>query len=126
MGFAACLGAIAQCPMGVAPTPLAFLPGTLLETAGPIGQIPDCIPFLNIVPFGVCKSLANPITAALTAAAFGVLTPGPCIPTPAGTWLPVKPNVLGAKGPVITSDSMIICAYGGCIKINVAPPIVIC
>ena len=126
MGFAACLSAVAQCPMGSAPNSLVFFPCTLLENAGPIGQIPDCVPFANIIPFGVCNSLANPLTAALTTAALGVLTPGPCIPTPAGTWIPVKPNVLGAKGPIVTSDSMLMCAYGGCIKINVAPPIVIC
>ena len=113
-----CLTALASCPMGDAPTPIIPLPGTAFGPTGPIGTIPDCIPFLNIMPFGVCKSLANPSTAALTAAAFGVLTPGPCIPTPAGTWLPMKPTVLTPKGPIVTSDSMIICAFAGCIKIQ--------
>ena len=126
MGFGACLGSMCQCPMGVAPTPLTFLPGTLLGPTGPVGQIPDCIPFLNIIPFGVCKSMVNPMTASLTAAALGVFTPGPCIPVPAGTWLPIKPNVLAPKGPVVTSDSMLICAYAGVIQIKVAPPLITC
>jgi hypothetical protein len=63
-------------------------------------------------------SLANPTTAALTASALGVLTPGPCIPTPAGMWIPTKPTVLTSAGPILTSDSMLICAFGGVIKIN--------
>jgi hypothetical protein len=63
-------------------------------------------------------SLANPVTAALTAAAFGVLTPGPCIPTPAGIWTPTKPTVMAKPGPMLTGDSILACAFGGVIKIN--------
>jgi hypothetical protein len=84
-----------------------------------MGSIMDMAPFMNVAPFGVCMSMANPVTAALTAAAFGILTPGPCIPTPAGTWIPTKPTVLMKPGPIMTSDSMLICAFGGVIKINV-------
>jgi hypothetical protein len=90
----------------------------LMGAAGPMGSCADCIPFLNIVPFGVCSSILNPTTASLTAAALGVLTPGPCIPTPAGMWIPTKPTVMSKMGPMLTSDSMLICAYGGVIKIN--------
>ncbi|MDR3186818.1 MAG: DUF4280 domain-containing protein [Holosporaceae bacterium] len=119
MGMGVCTGAIAMCPFGVAPTPLTFLPTSMLMgAAGPMGSCADCIPFLNIVPFGVCSSILNPTTASLTAAALGVLTPGPCIPTPAGMWIPTKPTVMSKMGPMLTSDSMLICAYGGVIKIN--------
>jgi hypothetical protein len=79
----------------------------------------DTVPFLNIAPFGVCNSMMNPTTAALTAAAFGVLTPGPCIPTPAGTWIPTNPMVMASPGPLLSSDSILMCAFGGVIKINV-------
>ncbi|MDR1334520.1 MAG: DUF4280 domain-containing protein [Holosporaceae bacterium] len=114
-----CTGAIAMCPFGVAPTPLTFLPASMvMGAAGPMGSCSDCVPFLNIIPFGVCSSILNPTTASLTAAAMGVLTPGPCIPTPAGTWIPTKPTVMSKMGPMLTSDSMLICAYGGVIKIN--------
>lgn len=117
MGMGVCATGLAMCPMGVAPTPLTFLPTLMIMgKAGPMGCIADCIPFLNISPFGVCISPANPITAALTAAAFGVLTPGPCIPTPAGTWIPTKPTVMSKNGPMLTSDSMVMCAFAGCIK----------
>lgn len=119
MGMGVCLGAIAQCPFGSAPAPLICLSTPMvIGKGGPMGTIMDCAPFSNIIPFGVCMSIANPITAALTAAAFGVLTPGPCLPTPAGTWLPMKPTVLSKPGPMLNSDSMLICAYGGVIKIN--------
>ena len=39
----------------------------------------DNKPFVNILTFGIC-SLANPATAALTAAALGVLTPARVFP----------------------------------------------
>lgn len=117
MGFALCTGSIAACPFGVAPTPLTFLPTSMLMgKAGPIGSIIDCIPFLNISPFGVCMSMLNPMTAALTAAAFGILTPGPCLPVPVGTWIPMKPTVIGKSGPIVSNDSILMCAYGGTIK----------
>lgn len=120
MGLGLCIGAIAQCPFGIAPAPLTFLPTSMIiGPAGPMGSIADCVPFLNIIPFGVCTSLMNPMTAALTAAAFGILTPGPCIPTPIGTWLPMKPNVISNMGPMLNNDTMLTCAYGGLIKIVV-------
>ncbi|GHT97185.1 hypothetical protein FACS1894126_0750 [Alphaproteobacteria bacterium] len=118
MGMGGCCNALLQCPMGVAPTPLVVLPSCMvMNSSGPMGSMPDCVPFLNIIPFGVCMSIANPATAALTAAALGILTPGPCIPTPAGVWTPMKPTVMTKLGPAVNSDSMLICAYGGVIKI---------
>jgi hypothetical protein len=109
-----------MCPFGAAPGTLTFLPAPMvMGPAGPMGTCVDTIPFLNVAPFGVCMSMANPITAALTAAALGILTPGPCIPTPAGIWIPTKPTVMMKPGPSLTSDSMLICASGGVIKINV-------
>lgn len=117
MAFALAMGSVAQCPFGVAPTPLTFLPSSMVMCKpGPIGSMPDCIPFVNITPFGVCNSLLNPITATLTALAWGVLTPGPCIPVPAGVWVPTKPTVMTKLGCVATTDSILMCAYGGVIK----------
>jgi hypothetical protein len=119
MGMGVCVGALTSCPFGVAPGALTFLPTSMvLGGAGPLGSCADCVPFLNVAPFGVCSSMMNPTTAALTAAALGVLTPGPCIPTPAGMWIPTQPTILTAAGPILTSDSMLICAFGGVIKIN--------
>ena len=120
MGLALGLGAVSQCPFGVAPTPLVFLPTSMLFGAsGPLGSVIDFVPFLNVIPFGVCSSLANPVTAALTTAALGVLTPGPCIPVPTGPWLPAKPTVLSSiAGPLTNDSAKLICAYGGVIQVN--------
>ena len=118
MGFCCCPGSLVSCPFGVMPTPLNILPKNIMGPTGPIATCIDCAPFVNIVPFGVCKSLLNPSTAALTAAAFGVLTPGPCIPTPVGMWIPTRPNLIGITGPILSSDSILPCAFGGIIKIN--------
>lgn len=118
-GCAVCTGGMAKCAFGAAPTPLTFLPTSMtMASTGPIGSCVDCVPFVNIKPFGVCMSLANPTTAALTAAAFGVLTPGPCIPVPAGTWIPTGTTMV-ASGPILTQTSVLTCAYGGVIQIMV-------
>ena len=54
----------------------------------------DNKPFVNILPFGMCMSLANPMVAAATAAALGALTPMPCIPVTPAPWVPGSPTVL--------------------------------
>lgn len=118
MSYAAGTLALAKCSFGAAPSPLTFLPASMMITnMGPIGSCIDFVPFLNVKPFGVCMTLANPMTAALTAAAWGVLTPAPCIPVPVGPWIPTAP-VIGMVGPILTDASCLMCAYGGCIKIN--------
>ena len=74
-------GAMLTCSFGMAPSTLNVLPDkAALVESRPVATIMDNKPFVNIAPFGVCMSLANPITAAQTAAALGVLTPGACIP----------------------------------------------
>jgi len=116
-GFAAGNGALVKCSFGVAPTPLTFLPLSMMMTpTGPIGSCVDFIPFLNVKPFGVCMSMANPMTAALTAAALGVFTPAPCIPIPLGPWMP-STTAMGMVGPILTASSCLNCMWGGCINI---------
>ena len=117
MGFIVANGALSMCTFGVAPMPLTFLPTSMaLTMVGPAGTCAGCVPFLNVKPFGVCMSILNPVTASLTAAAFGVLTPGPCIPVPAGMWIPTAPTVITAMGPILTQESMLMCAYAGQIR----------
>jgi hypothetical protein len=69
------------------------------------------------MPFGLCQSLANPTTAALTAAALGVLTPGPCTPVIPAPWVPGSPTVMVANMPALTNTCQLMCAYGGAISI---------
>ncbi|MGD6467709.1 DUF4280 domain-containing protein, partial [Xanthomonas citri pv. citri] len=73
-----CNNAMLACSFGAAPSPMGVLPINRVMTSNqPAANIMDHIPIVNIRPFGVCSSLANPTVAAATAAAMGVLTPMP-------------------------------------------------
>ena len=71
---------VLQCSFGAAPSALSVLPANCVTTGTPAATIMDNKPFVNILPFGMCISPANPEVIAETAAALGVLTPAPCIP----------------------------------------------
>lgn len=110
--MAGCLltsGTLVKCSFGATPGPLMGNPenGLILT---PIVSAENTTPFVNIPSFGMCASLANPAVAAATAAAFGVLTPQPCVPNPTGTWVPdpTSPNTL-------SQTTMCPCAFGGMI-----------
>jgi hypothetical protein len=78
----------------------------------------DSAPMVNIMPFGMCQSLANPTVAAATAAALGVLTPMPCIPVTPAPWAPGSATVMLAKMPALNNTSMCMCNWGGVITIS--------
>ncbi len=80
--------------------------------------ITDSAPMVNIPSFGVCLSLANPLTAAQTSAALGVLTPGACIPVTA-PWTPGSASVMIGGVPALSNSSTCMCAYGGTVSITV-------
>jgi hypothetical protein len=110
-----------MCTFGAAPSPIMVLPlNRVMAESKPMANIMDHVPFMNVMPFGVCMSLANPATAALTTAALGVLTPGPCTPMTSSPWMPGAPTVLVANQPALDSTSKCVCAYGG--QISVAVP----
>lgn len=73
---------------------------------------------VNILPFGMCSSPANPVVASATAAALGVLTPMPCIPVTASPWVPGSPTVMIGNMPALNNSSKCMCAYGGVVSIN--------
>ena len=88
MPLQVCMGAMMQCSFGVAPSSLVVLPTNRVMTNNvPDANIMDHIPMTNIMPFGMCTSPANPVVAAATAAALGVLTPMPCIPATPAPWI---------------------------------------
>lgn len=118
MGFCVCGGALLSCSFGAAPSTLNVLPAARVMSTQALATIMDQIPMLNIMPFGMCSSMANPTVAAATAAALGVLTPMPCIPVPAGTWMPGNPRLLIGQKPALTGDSKLMCAWAGCIQIT--------
>lgn len=73
-----CNTAQLMCTMGAAPSVLTVLPVYRVMTSNqPAANIMEHKPMLNVMPFGVCMSPANPMVAEVTAAALGVLTPMP-------------------------------------------------
>lgn len=116
-----CCGATLQCSFGAAPSKLVVLPvNRTLTGYMPAANIMDHIPLLNILPFGVCSSPANPAVASATAAAWGVLTPMPCIPATATPWIVGAPTVLLGNQPALDDISKLICSYGGVISVLMA------
>ena len=113
MGMLVVQGAVLSCTFGAAPGNLCGTSQPMcLEGGKPAATIQDVAAGAQITPFGMCSSLANPQVAAATAAAAGVLTPQPCIPMAAGTWIPVKPGILIGGVPALMQDSQLICGNG--------------
>jgi len=75
----------------------------------------DHIPMVNIMPFGMCTSVANPEVAAATAAALGVLTPMPCIPNTPAPCVTGAPTVVLGNAPSLDNSSQLMCVWGGVI-----------
>lgn len=121
MGQPVAMGAVLMCSMGVAPSTLVVMPTKMVNAEQkPLATIMDHMPFVNILPFGVCMSIANPITAAQTAAALGVLTPGTCTPVTPAPWVPGSPTVMIGNLPALNATSQCNCIYGGVIKVQFA------
>lgn len=114
-------GAMLMCSFGVAPSSLQVLPtGRVNAQSKPAATIMDNKPMVNIMPFGMCTSVANPQVATATTAAMGVLTPQPCIPATASPWTPGSPTVMIGKFPALNSTSKCMCNWGGVISITFA------
>ena len=118
MGNFVCQGAMLQCTFGLAPSslmvvvPLRPKCGNML-----MATIMDMIPMANIMPFGMCQSMANPQVASATAAAMGVLTPMPCIPVIVAPWAP--PGQVKIMGqPALINNAKCMCTWGGQISIT--------
>ena len=109
-----------MCSFGAAPSTMVVLPDNqVMFENKPAATIMDNKAFMNIPPFGVCMSLANPITAAQTAAALGVLTPGTCTPQTPAPWVVGSPTVMIKNKPALNNSSTCNCIYGGVISITV-------
>jgi len=120
------MGDMLMCSFGMAPGTLTVIPtNKVMGVNKPQANILDNKPFVNIPMFGNCMSLANPVTATLTAAALGVLTPGPCTPMTAAPWAPGAPTVLVGPAPALTASSKCMCTYGGVISVTVPSAVTI-
>lgn len=113
-----CMGAMMKCSMGAAPSSLMPTPKPIMTSNMVAANIMDHAPMVNILPFGVCKSLANPMVAGATAAAMGVLTPMPCIPATPAPWIPGAPTVLLANFPALDDTCKLMCIWGGVIEFS--------
>jgi hypothetical protein len=113
------MGAMLQCSMGMAPSSLVVLPANNKQVGDQFAaNIMDHVPMTNIMPFGMCQSIANPTVAAATAAALGVLTPMPCIPATPSPWVPGSPTVLIGNQPALNDTSKCMCNWAGVISIT--------
>ncbi|MFO0657128.1 MAG: DUF4280 domain-containing protein [Polyangia bacterium] len=117
MGVQCCMGAQMMCSFGAAPSTLVVLPANKVLATTPAANIMDNKPIVNIPPFGMCMSLANPTVASATAAALGVLTPMPCIPVTTAPWVVGSPTILLGNMPTLDSNSKLMCNWGGVIQI---------
>lgn len=116
MPMQVCMGAMMQCTFGMAPSSLVVLPtNRVMTNEMPDANIMDHIPMVNIMPFGMCQSLANPTVAAATTAALGVLTPMPCIPATPTPWIAGAPTVLLGNFPTLDNVSQLMCIWAGVI-----------
>lgn len=114
-------GAVLQCSFGTAPSSLGVLPTNMDNVDGmPAANIMDFKPLVNIKPFGMCASIANPAVSTATTAASGVLTPQPCIPNTIAPWFPGSPKVMIGKMPALNNTSTCMCFYGGVISVSYA------
>ncbi len=112
-------GAQLRCDQGLAPGSLTVLPvnGSNADQK-PAATVMDNIPMVNIAPFGMCKSLANPQVAAATSAAMGTLTPQPCLPVLPAPWSPGSSIVTIQEMKALTADSKCACAWAGNITVT--------
>jgi hypothetical protein len=111
-------GAQLMCSFGAAPSSLVVLPANREQCDNQFSaNIMDHAPMVNIMPFGMCMSLANPQVAAATSAALGVLTPQPCIPATSAPWAPGAVTVLLSNQPALDNVSTCMCNWLGVITV---------
>ena len=118
MGQFVCAGAMLKCSFGITPSPFMVVdPMRPLVQNKPIGNIMDIKPMVNIMPFGMCQTMSNPTVAAATAAAWGVLTPMPCVPVTAAPWMPGGKEMI-SNFPALLDNCKCMCAWGGQITVT--------
>ncbi len=113
------MNAMLTCSFGSAPSKLIVVPAnkTIAEEM-PAANIMDNVPMENILPFGMCIAPTNPEVIAETAAALGVLTPAPCVPSIPAPWTPGSATVMIGGKPALNSTSKCMCAWAGVIQIS--------
>lgn len=107
-----------RCTMGTSLAKLTVLPiRTVFLTGQPMANISDHKSMVNLAPFGLCRSLAFPPTAAATAAAHGHLTPMPCVHNTPAPWFVGKMDYLIKGQPALLKSCKCQCMWGGTISL---------
>ena len=109
------VGAVLVCNCGLGASSLQ-----INDPGRAVAVVRDSVAYANILPFGICKSIQNPMVLAASEAAMGLLTPMPCTPVIAGVWSPpgTPITVIGAPAsPALGRNSKLTCVYGGTITI---------
>jgi uncharacterized protein DUF4280 len=87
----------------------------------PLAHVRDNLPSANIPPFGMCRTLCNPMVLAATNAA-GQLTPMPCVPPQFTKWQPGSACVFQEVGSMrvaaLTDNSICVCQWTGVVTIT--------
>lgn len=117
MGFCVCGGATLECPFGTSPSALLVTPEKKVVSNMPLATVDANKPFVNIMPFGACGSMGNPMVASATAAAYGVLQRVPCLPVISAPWTPGSPTVLIGGTLALNQASKLFCSWGGVIQV---------
>ncbi len=113
-----CSGAMMRCTMGTSPANLTVLPVRTVNLTGPpMANISDHKSMVNLAPFGLCRSLGFPATAAATAAAHGHLTPMPCVHNTPAPWMGGKMDYLIKGHPALLKSCKCQCMWGGTISL---------
>ena len=118
-----CNGATLKCSSAVPPGISTFVVvpiiHRMLTSNQPAANINDHVPMVNVMPFGMCMSPANPAFVAATAAALGTPTPVPCTPATPAPWVTgaVSPPVILDGVPALDNVSVLTCTLGGAITI---------
>lgn len=113
-----CSGATMRCTQGTSKARLTVLPTrTVFLTGQPMANISDHLTMVNLAPFGRCRSLGFPATAAATAAHHGHLTPMPCMHNTPFPWMRGKDDYIVKGDPALLKSSTCSCMWGGTISL---------
>lgn len=114
-------GALLKCSKGTAPSVLAVLPWARVTVeARSAATVRDFLPILNIKPFLLCRSRANPAVAVASAANAGVLTPMPCVPIALKPWSSGASSVRIGGAAALDNRSKCKCLWRGNITVKCA------
>ncbi len=105
-----CSGATLLCSCGTAPSVLQISPhGVSHSRLFVSATVSDCVPLVNIPPFGSCTAPCNPQPPV-----------GPfraCVPSFSSVWSAEAPSISIHRQAVLDDSATLSCAYGGTVRI---------